>query len=157
MKSCTFVVVWIIILLSSVNSQNSNFGQHRRALINVIRAFSGLCVNATGLNLDGCVGLLEAEDRTEWNSCLTLGSFTDNAGFLTAVCQAQRNIRTMRVCVIGATRTNWRNRNRQIITATRSLRPRQRRLQRRQMRNDYLSPKISAANNAQACLTALAG
>ncbi|XP_022257655.1 uncharacterized protein LOC111089435 [Limulus polyphemus] len=151
------VVFNVLVLITYVNSQNSNPGQHRRALVNVIRAFSGLCANTTGLNLDSCIMMLEAEDGTEWNSCLTTGGFTDNAGFLTAACDAQRNIRTMIACVRSAARTNWRNERRRIITATRSLRPRQRRTQRRQMRNDYFSPKITAANNAQACLTVLAG
>ncbi|XP_076335327.1 uncharacterized protein LOC143238726 [Tachypleus tridentatus] len=152
MKALLTTIFIIVVFSSYVNGSR---GQHRRALIGVVGAFDTLCGNTTGINPDSCIDMLEAEDKTAWDGCLTTENFTDNSGFLTAICQNRTNFRRMRRCVRRAARTNWRNERSRIRSATRSLRGRNRIIQRRLMRQTYFSAKITAATNAEGCVLAL--
>ncbi|XP_013788193.1 uncharacterized protein LOC106472076 [Limulus polyphemus] len=157
MKGLIAAIVCVVILLIFVNGQNVRPGNHRRALRRVIRAFNGLCGNTTGLDLNSCIDLLESQDKTNWDGCLDTENFTDNNALLTAICQSRRNFRKMRNCLLAAAIRSWRNEWNEIRTTTRVLRGAQRRILRRQLRNEILSSRVGAANNATACLTTLAG
>ncbi|XP_013788371.1 uncharacterized protein LOC106472181 [Limulus polyphemus] len=152
MKALLTIIFCIVVSLSYVNGRP---GQHRRAFIGVVRAFNELCGNTTGIDPDSCIAELETEDKTAWDDCLTAGNFTDNSGLLTAICQNRSNFRKMRRCILTAATTNWESERGRITSEIISLRGRERRTKRRQMRNDYFSAKITAANNAQKCVTAL--